>query len=153
MITERHRKIKPKYYVGIDGGVNNGFALWNTKSKCFDKLDTFTFWELIEVIDQIADTDKDTIFIVEDIAANKNTFNRGLDNKLQQKVSQNVGGAKAYTHLIMEYLEINNFDIIKKRPSKGSFTKLKKKQFFNITGDNSTCSQHARDAAMLCYGM
>ncbi len=146
-----------KYYIGIDGGVNTGFAVWNSTTKRFRELDTYSFWEAIDRIDHYINELRDNKIllevVIEDVTQNKPTFNRGAHNQsVYNKMSQNVGANKRDCTLISEYCELNEVPIHKIRPTKASLTKLDSETFKKITGYEGRSSSHARDAGCLVFG-
>lgn len=145
-----------KIFIGIDCGVNTGFAVWNSNKKVFLELETYTFWESIERIQYYtSERNCNRIVlnsIVEDVTQNKPTFNRGQKGKIQDTISQRVGSNKRDCQLMCEFLEINLIPLIKVKPTKQSLTKLDSQQFFNLTKYPHRTSSHSRDAACLVFG-
>lgn len=147
-----------KVFIGIDGGVSNGFAVWNKTRRELVIIETLSFWDCIDRIGDFYDLcRKENIVltvVVEDVEMNRPTFARENTNeKMMQKISQNVGGVKAYTRLIIEWCERKNIPVIKMRPSKKSATKLSAETFNKITGWEGKTSQHGRDAGMMVYAL
>lgn len=145
-----------KIYIGVDPGVKTGFAILNGLELT---LHTLSFWDAIKMIESKTNDLYffrflyDLIVVIEDVTQNKPTFNRNLNYRSNSKVSQNVGQNKRDCQLIIEWCEMNGIEVIKKRPTKNSMTKLNAEVFNKITGYNGKSSQHSRDAAMLIFGM
>ena len=144
-----------RYYIGIDAGVNTGFAIWNGNEKKFEVLETYDFWDCIlelgKCVKKYLYNGDELVIIIEDVTKNKNTFQRKNTNALMmRKISQNVGSVKRDTDLIIQWFERNKLNVVRVRPTKKSNTKIKQKQFNELTGwSGSRVSQHARDAGML----
>lgn len=146
--AERRKKV---IYIGIDAGVHNGWAVWDSRKHDFIELKTLDFWPLIDEIEKLEGSD--VVVYVEDPQQNKPVFYRkGTNSKMKQKIAQNVGGNKAYAQLIIRYLQIANIKHFCVRPSKSTMTKLNADQFQRLTGYSGRCSQHARDSACLVFG-
>lgn len=139
-----------KLFIGIDPGVNTGVAGWSTEEKKL-VLFTMTFWEAIDYLKQVSDITS-TVVVIEDVTQNKPTFNRNMNVRANTRISQNVGQNKRDCQLIIEWCELNNIEVIRVRPTKGSLTKLDADQFKKITGYEGRSSSHSRDAAMLVFG-
>lgn len=147
-----------RIFIGIDPGVNTGFAVWEPNERVFKQIDTFSFWWTIKQIEKLKINYTLTV-VIEDVTQNSPTFDREIKEqdeekrqKIQNKISQNVGSNKRDCQLIIEYCEGREIEIIKVRPTKGGFTKLDADQFRNITKHEGRTSNHGRDAAMLVFG-
>lgn len=146
--------IKLKYIVGIDPGVNNGFANWCKTTKELIDLKTLSFWKLIIELDKLRklkeEAGLDLLIIIEDPNKNRPVFDKGVQSqKAINKIAQNVGENKRIAKLLIEYCEEHgiSYSAITPRTAKWD-----KNTFFKITNCKFECSQHARDAAKLCYG-
>jgi hypothetical protein len=154
-------------YVGIDGGKNTGFAVWNKTRQRFETIMTLTFWECIEELESLNDYCKEKkhtlTIIVEDVSANKTTFKRKsaekwaegkgieLNERIMNKISRNVGSVMRETDLLMEWIERHKIKLVKSRPTKKSLTKLNPEVFKDWTKWEGETNQHERDSAMLCW--
>lgn len=146
-----------KYLIGIDCGLNTGFAVYNKATKKFRELDTYTFWQTIHRLNHYFDGCKNGEMVVEvfieDVTQNKPTFFKGQHNeKVYRKISQDVGSNKRDCILLMEYCDINHIKVHPIRPTKKSITKISQEQFTKYTGYTVRSSSHSRDAAMLVWG-
>lgn len=137
--------------IGIDPGINNGFAIWIPDLSAFQELSTLTIWEVFEELERL-----DKIYHLqvhlEWPSGNRPTFRR-KDQTAQamEKISQDVGKNKYIAELIAQFMTAREIPFQKHKPGKGSMTKLNSERFASITGYKSRCSQHARDAAMLVW--
>ena len=143
-------------YLGIDPGVNNGVAAYNSKKNEVN-LSTLSFFDLIASLELTAvnnyEAPHNVIVVIENVIKNKPVFSKHRTYQTRQdlKIAQNVGENKAYCKLIIEKCKILGFRVILKTPGKNN-RKLDAKQFRKITGLADRCSQHARDAFMLIFG-
>ena len=154
-------------FVGVDGGRQTGFAVWNKTRTRFEHITTFTFWECIEELESLNNYCKKgghtLTVVVEDVSANKTTFKRKgiekwaddkgieLNERITNKISRNVGSVMRETDLLIEWIERKKIKLIKSRPTKKSFTKLKSDTFNNITKLQQETNQHERDACGLVF--
>ena len=165
--------------IGIDPGSKTGIAIWNSTDRKFEEngLSTKDFWKAIFFIQGIkrdlnAEIDHITL-IIEDPNKNAPVFminnekNRILqalemENKREafteidsvlrvfSRRAQNVGQNKQMATFMIEYFRNIGFKVKEVRPTQ---TKMKDYAFKAITKYQGRCSQHARDAAMLCIGL
>ncbi len=138
--------------IGIDPDLDkNGVAL--VEGDKIVSLHGLRFVELLRLMDQYPDA----TYVLEDVEANKPTFNRGITNRKQEnKISQNVGQVKGVARIIGQCLEDKDCRFIKAAPLKGIHKKAKNdKAFFNqLTGWEGQSNQDKRDAALLAkYGI
>lgn len=134
-----------RYYIGIDTGVNTGYAIYNreTKSLEFVTCDTIHRF-IINVYDYYITGDlKDILFVVED--ARQVQFNT---DKMR---AQGAGSVKRDAKIWEDYLKAIGANYMMVRPKK-SITKLSASEFTAITGWTERTNSHARDAAMLVWG-
>jgi hypothetical protein len=140
---------KYEWYIGIDTGMNTGWAIWNAKDKKFLELRTTG----IHLAMQWAGTwatmrneagDISTFFRVED--SRQATFGRQGDaHKLR-----GAGSVMRDGKIWEDYLTSlgARFEMVRPNPK---LTKLSPEIFAKTTGWTEKCSSHARDAAMLVY--
>jgi len=138
-------------YLGIDPGVNNGVAVYDSERRELD-LSTLSFFSLINYLDYFMLNNYHVTAVIENVVKNKPIFSKRRTYQTRQdlKIAQNVGENKAYCKLIIAKCEKLGFRIILKTPGKNN-SKLDSEQFQKITGINIKCSQHARDAFMLIF--
>lgn len=144
---------KYAYYVGIDPGINNGFALYDTTKKQLVKLQTLSFWKLIALLTDMEEIKLDYCVVIED--TNLNSFIYGKHNgkrgAVRDRVAQNVGSNKRDAALIIEWLEMKGREVKPVKPTSKSLTKIDEVTFKNYTKWEGKSSQHSRDAAFLVY--
>lgn len=130
-----------KTIIGIDPGVNNGVAIFIDKKYYLSY--SCDFWELLKQIDRLDNIN--TFSLVEDPNLNPPVFCRGLKNKPNLKVAQNVWANKMIATLIMQYLKSSKIAYKSVKPDK---KKIDGNMFKRITGKIKS-NQHERDATML----
>ena len=142
---------KKRFYVGIDPGVNTGWASWDSESKQFLNIYTTNFWDCITALKLLPkEIVESCCVIIEDPNLNRPTFDRpGQNNFAMRKIAQNVGSNKRDAQLIIEWLEANKFEVIKVKPTTG---KWDSKTFKSITKWEGSTNEHGRDAAKLIFG-
>ena len=135
-------------HVGIDPGVHVGFA--TSQNKKLLQLRTLDFWAAVAELEQLAQLYALHVYI-EDPNANRPTFYKaGADNaKKREKISQNVGANKRDAILLIEKAELLGVKVVAIPPRKSKLTAV---GFQQLTGWQTVCSQHARDAALLVFG-
>lgn len=149
-----------KIIIGIDPGQNTGFAVWDATGEKFISLLTLSFWEAIGLLQEAKSREDIGMskleVIIEDVTQNKPIFMKGNRGKSGvkgfAKIASNVGMNKRDAQLLISWCELNNVKVTKVRPTKKSATKLDQETFAKITKYTLRTSQHARDAAMLCFG-
>lgn len=155
LLSEKKHKVN--VYIGIDTGVHTGIAIWNSSLKKFTKLLTLDFWGCINLLElEKVVNDNNFMVYIEDPTQNKPIFKNKLVGKevaSQLKIAQNVGSVKRETSLMIEWMRDNDIAHIAVKPTKKTLSKLTSENFQHYTGYLGVCSQHARDAAMLVFGL
>lgn len=144
-------------FLGIDGGVTTGVALWSRKENKLVDVCSFSFWDAIRYFDKIVKMadGMGVTAVVEDPRLIRPVFGKKSDFSRKQtygKISQDVGAMKAYTALMVEWLHEKNIPTILVKPSQYTKTKLDAKTFKNMTKWDKKTNEHSRDAAMLVWG-
>lgn len=151
-------------FIGIDGGKDTGFAVWNKSTKSLVEVKTLDFWKAINEVDNYLKLYPTLVLIIEDVSQHSAVFKAmgtyrstpgGINNKIGAvaKHGQNIGRVKRETELFIRYFELKKVDVRKIKPGKHTGSKIKKDLFKKITGFDKVTSQHGRDAAMLIYGL
>lgn len=138
---------KYRYIVGIDCGVNTGFACWDRVEKKLTHVQSMKIHQAIDLLKYWVMDRKITLIRVED--PRKAVFGR---NKLKDfHKAQGAGSVKRDAVIWEDFLKDNKFHFEMVRPNKAT-TKLKADVFKQITGWQEQTNEHSRDAGMLCYG-
>jgi hypothetical protein len=162
----------PKVLMGLDMGETTGVAIYFVGVKKLT-LYSFTFIEFLDYFyTKVLEIKKkyNVTLVIEDVIANspvfkakfcyENTKNSdGTPATHNQKIgavckyAERVGAVKQKTKTIIELCEAHNIQVIRKRPTKGSMTKLSHEKFVQITGYKGRTNTHVRDSAMLIWNM
>lgn len=143
-------------YIGIDPGVNTGFAVYESKSKKILELYTTDFWGCTGAINTLFERlGYGMVVVIEDPNLNKSIhWNQIPDIKKlgingQCKFAQNVGMNKKEADLIIKYLKLKGIPhkAIKPTASKKDAIYVKR-----VTGYKGSTNEHTRDAIMLVFG-
>lgn len=132
--------------IGIDSGVNTGFAIWNKEKKRFDELKTVKIHDAMFRVKDMHDKGYSMIVRVEDARLRKWFGNAGRE-KLQ-----GAGSVKRDASVWQDFLKEYSIPHEMVAP-KNNKTKLDATTFKKITGYAGQTSQHARDAGFLVYGL
>lgn len=137
---------KYDYLIGIDCGVNTGFAIWNREGKKFFGIHTHPIHKAMERVRLWHEGEPGKVFVrVEDARLAK----YGRENDFHK--IKGAGSVMRDAKIWEDFLSDLKIDFQMVRPNK-SLTKLDAKTFKNLTGYTETTSVHARDAAMLVFG-
>ena len=138
-------------YIGIDTGVHTGIAVWDSEKGKFVYLDTLKIHEALNIVSSYAYKDIPLCVRFEDARQRKwIPFAKNMTGELGR--AQGAGYVKAHCQIWEDFLRDKDipFEMIAPRRN---MTKLSAEQFERITGYKARTSEHARDAAMLVYGL
>ena len=138
-------------YIGIDTGVHTGIAVWDSEKRKFVYLDTLKIHEALQIVSSYAYKDVPLCVRFEDARQRKwIPFAKNMTGELGR--AQGAGYVKAHCQIWEDFLSDKDipFEMIAPRRN---MTKLSAEQFDRITGYKGRTSDHARDAAMLVYGL
>lgn len=136
-----------RYIVGVDTGVNVGWAVWDRYERRFRVIETTKIHNaMLTAMDKVFENR--AFFRVED--ARKATF--GRNNKADMHKAQGAGSVKRDASIWEDFLEDYGIPYEMVRPAMRK-KKITAAEFEKITGWTGRTSQHARDAAMLVYGL
>lgn len=129
-----------KLFIGIDSGINTGFAIWNPKEQHFEDIRTITILEAFDLIDALKEKFQ-LIIYVEDA--------RQVVNFDPQK-AQGAGSVKRDCIIWEEFLQKRKLIHYFVRPNK-RITKICSENFQQMTNYKGKTNEHGRDAAMLVF--
>ncbi len=152
----------PRYFIGLDAGRQTGLAVWDAKGQRFaredapavwDALVTTGFWQAYEIV--LGFNADDAVIVIEDPSKNRTTFDHGVPRseraaRRREKISRNVGSNAREAALLATGLERQGYRVCRVRPRS---RKLSADAFRRLTRYQGRTSQHARDAAMLVFGL
>lgn len=128
--------------VGIDSGVNTGFAVYDQSDKTLMVCESVFIHRAFEMI--LGNIDKIKLVRVEDARLRK--FITGGREKLQ-----GAGSIKRDAKIWEDFLTDKNIPFQMVAP-KNNRTKLSQETFKAITGWSKKTNEHSRDAGMLVFG-
>lgn len=131
-----------KIIIGIDCGVNTGFAIYSPEREKLYCLKSLMIHEAMEIV--LFEKNNIKIVRVEDARLRK--FVTGGREKLQ-----GVGSVKRDAKIWEDFLTDNNIPFEMVAP-KNNRTKLNQETFRKITGWSEKTNEHSRDAGMLVFG-
>lgn len=134
--------------VGIDPGVKTGFAVWNAgKSSHFERVETLTILDAMEALDELLRTHGNNVAVRFEDASKRKWF--GTKGR---EALQGAGSIKRDCAIWREYCEKRGVSYQAVAPSAGN-TKWDADKFARLTGWKGRTSEHARDAALLVFGL
>jgi hypothetical protein len=138
------------YVVGIDPGTKTGFAIYDKEGKQLTTVCTVQVHQAFDAIRNInafAKEYKLKIFVRVEDARKRKWYGSGSNAK-----QQGAGAIKIQCKQWEEFLQAEGISFELVAPAKIQ-TKVDAKKFKMITGWSARTSNHARDAAMLVYGL
>lgn len=141
---------KYEFYIGIDTGVNTGFATWSRDSESFVNIETLLIHQAMQRLTNLCANDdsyKEKMFVRVEDARLRKWF-----GKTKEEVLQGAGSIKRDAKIWEDFLkELGvDFEMVAPRDNK---TKMDADLFKKITRWNGKTNEHSRDAAMLVYKM
>lgn len=132
--------------IGIDCGVETGFALYNRKTKELLRVSTMKIHQAMKEISHQFALNGQSLMVCFEDARLRTWFGDSGKEKLQ-----GAGSIKRDSKIWEDFLSDMNipFEMI---PPKENTTKLEEEYFKSLTGYKKRTSNHARDAAMLVFG-
>lgn len=138
-------------YIGIDTGVHTGIAVWDSEWKEFVMVDTMKIHEAMNLVYDYADSDSPLQVRFEDSRQRKwIPMSKNMTAELGR--AQGAGYVKAHCQIWEDFLTDYRIPFEAIAPRR-NLTKLSAEQFGRITGYKGRTNEHARDAAMLVYGL
>jgi len=139
-----------RFIIGIDPGTNTGLAIWDRQTNDFYFVGTLQIHDALHYIRVKHDYDyfqKNCLIRCE----NPNTWRPfGKQDKSDRSKLQGAGSVKRDFAIWQDFAKGIGipFESVNLQ---SSMKKLKAERFEQITGYNKRTSEHARDAAMLCF--
>ncbi len=138
-----------QYYIGIDCGVQTGYAVWCKKDKRILCCDSFMIHQVLLFL-KVAD--KSSTFVRVEDARLRTWIPKKKDEKGERGRAQGAGSIKRDAKIWEDFLTEEGFDF-EMVPPKQNKTKVHAAYFKKITGWTAQTNEHARDAAMLVVGI
>lgn len=138
--------------IGVDPGVETGYALWCRSQKQFIELVTLTFWSAYDRILSFGPSDVEVF--IENPDSHRVMYRRTesveASNK-REKMASNIGSNRREATLLIERLQTLGYTVTAVRPI--TARKWTAEQFSRYTRYQGRTSQHVRDAGRLVFGM
>lgn len=149
------RPMKKRFVVGIDPGVNTGFALWDRLTTEIRMMHTWDFWKVIDWFrtGPISIDPNNYFVIIETPNAARTLYARKDDQsegRGRERMASNVGSNRREAELLADGIERLGFEVRRVTPTRSKWTAadLKRK-----TGITQRTNEHVRDAIALVYGI
>lgn len=137
--------------VGLDPGVETGWAIWDVKAQRLTDVQTLRIDEAMFAILAMWGVPRDLIRVVFEDARQRTWFGpRGTAAQERAKL-QGVGSVKRDCAIWEEFLTAHGIPYVAQKPVAGA-TKWKADYFKKVTGWTARTSEHGRDAAVLVVG-
>jgi hypothetical protein len=148
MLKLKEQRAKKRYCVGIDPGVNTGFAIWDTQKREIVSIETVTIHKAFDRVQaSIVCFGKDNIHVRFEDARLRTWFSNAGREQLQ-----GAGSIKRDSTIWEDYLSDLKISFEKVAP-KANKTKMDADSFTRLTKYKGRTSEHARDACMLVFGL
>lgn len=137
--------------IGIDPGVNTGYAVWDCKEQKFIELETLDFWDCYYTVLARNKMSGPVLVVIEDPSQNSPVWHgKGQKINVRLNIAQRVGSNKREAELLIEGFENEGILVRRVRPTQ---SKWNAKTFKNMTGYKGRTNEHKRDAGRLVFGM
>lgn len=134
--------------IGIDTGVNTGFAVWDDSSKVFLEVETLKIHEALLRVKELSDSN-DVVVYFEDARLRKWIPQDPSYSRMKGRL-QGAGSVKRDCSIWEDFLVDMGIPYFPVAP-KNNVTKMNASFFGKVTGWTGRTSEHARDAAMLVF--
>lgn len=135
-----------RYIVGIDPGVHTGFALWDADKKALAEVASMGIVEALLRTQNMRDANTLHMVVFEDARLRTYFGTKG------REALQGAGSIKRDCSVWGEWLAMLGCPVRNVSPlCKGP--KVNAERFVKLTGWTGRTNEHARDAAMLVFGM
>ena len=135
--------------IGIDPDLEASGVAVVRHGKLVD-MDSLDFFSLLDFIGRYKN---EAVCAVEDVELNKSLYakHNGKNQRVRERIGQNVGQVKAIARLIEQYLIRIDAHHVMVAPLKGRFKKAKiNREYFNqLTGWTAISNADKRDAALI----
>lgn len=136
--------------IGIDPGVETGFAVWSRVSRQFVELSTLSFWS---AYDRVTAYQPEEIEIFIENPDSKRSMYRRTEfvehSRQRERMATNIGSNRREATLLIERLQALDYTVHAIRPL--TARKWDAAQFARYTKHSGRTSQHVRDAARIVF--
>jgi D-alanine-D-alanine ligase-like ATP-grasp enzyme len=130
--------------IGIDPGVNNGFAVYNPHTKKLIQVAALKTWEVLKRL-SVERTEEYTVYIKDPTTWKPFKGSRNQSSKLK-----GAGSVTARFKAIQEFMDDHNIKYVCV-PIQGNAKKMDAQLFKKVTGWEGQTNEHGRDAALLVF--
>lgn len=142
-------------YIGIDTGVHTGLAVWNSKGRTFEELQTTTIHRAMDIVRSYkarTQSAGERLFVRVEDPRQRHWFGTDrMSREEERKRLQGVGSVKRDASIWDDFLKDMDIGYEMVAPER-SITKLTHEAFCSLTGCKKRTNEHMRDAAMLVFG-
>jgi hypothetical protein len=138
-----------RFRVGIDPGVQTGFAVYDQSSRRLVEAQTSDFWSVYEMVRARFSVEDTEVFVECPGLHARVVFNRLGGERVaarRERIAGNVGSNRREATLMVEGLRRAGFRVEEVKPRQRKWTA---EEFLRRTGYENRTSEHARDAARL----
>lgn len=140
-------------HIGIDPGGNTGFAVWSSSTREFLEIETLRIDEaLFRVLHYVELMGASQVSVVFEDARQRKFFEKERSLSEYRGKLMGAGSVKRDSKIWEDFLKAHRIKYWAKPPQKGA-TKWEEAQFKAVIGWKDRTSEHARDAALLVWGM
>lgn len=139
-------------YIGIDTGVNTGFAVWDTDKQTFDRIECLKIHSAMKIVlnTVLANPFTEVVVRFED-ARQRRWIPDTHDIRREMGRRQGAGSVKRDCQIWEDFLHDNGIRFEARAP-RNNTTKMSSDTFKNLTKWPKRTNNHERDAAMLVFG-
>lgn len=139
-------------FIGIDTGVNTGFAVWDTDTQTFERIDCLKIHAAMEAVKTVIAQNPQTRIVVRfEDARQRRWIPDTHDIRREMGRRQGAGSVKRDSQIWEDFLSDNGIRFEMRAP-KNNATKLSSDVFKALTKWPKRTNSHERDAAMLVFG-
>lgn len=144
-------KPKPKFIIGIDTGVNTGFAVWDKEKRKLIIIEVVKIHTAMQWIQDTNVANHGFIKVRIEDARLRKWIPRQKNARDEAGMREGAGSIKRDAIIWEDYLtDIGiEFELVAPKDNK---TKIKSDYFARLTGWAKKTNEHGRDAAMLVFG-
>jgi hypothetical protein len=138
--------------IGIDPGVQTGYAAWSRHRKQFTELLTLSFWAAYDRVTSFGPSEIE--IVIENPDSKRAMYNRTesvIHARQRERLATNIGSNRREASLLIERFQSLGYNVRAVSPIKER--KWDAEQFRRLTKYKGSTSQHVRDAGRLVFGM
>lgn len=144
--------MKYNYYIGIDPGVNTGFAVWCTSLRSFLFVSRSSILEVMEIVHAFSQMESMTVFVRIEDARQRRWIPKQKNEKAERGRNRGAGSVMRDCQIWEEFCKKHGIAYEMVAP-KNNKTKMSAAYFKSISGFGGKTNEHGRDAAALVIGM